>query len=204
MSQMPITKPQQQRAIETTNRILEAAYDIVALDGNQALTTNAVAERANVNIRSVYRYFEDKNAIILHLAQKQRDTRALEFGAQFYKLKTAESLEVWIKETVRTGLKIRTDDPRANPLNKVLRAIPEFADFIKASDTEVEEGLSRALRSRFPLLSVQRSKFAARVCYDLAASFLDNIEFAGKNVDDYFNETCHAATLYLHSLEEAE
>jgi AcrR family transcriptional regulator len=60
-----VTKPQQQRAIETTNRILEAAYDIVAFDGYQALTTNSVAERAGVNIRSVYRYFEDKNAIIL-------------------------------------------------------------------------------------------------------------------------------------------
>ena len=75
-----VTKPQQQRAIETTNRILEAAYDIVAFDGYQALTTNSVAERAGVNIRSVYIYFEDKNDIILHLAQKERDTRALAFG----------------------------------------------------------------------------------------------------------------------------
>jgi len=40
-----VAKPQQQRAIETTNRILEAAYDIVAFDGYQALTTNSVAER---------------------------------------------------------------------------------------------------------------------------------------------------------------
>jgi hypothetical protein len=204
MSQMPTTRPQQQRAIETTNRILEAAYDIVAFDGYQALTTNAVAERANVNIRSVYRYFEDKNAIILHLAQKQRDERAITFGTQFFKITTAENLDDWVEETLRLGLKIRTADPRANPLFKVIHAHPEFAEFTKAADAEVEEGLGRALRARFPLLSVRRSQFAARVCYDLAQSFFNNFELAGNRVEDYLKETGAAATLYLKSLEEQD
>jgi AcrR family transcriptional regulator len=199
-----VTKPQQQRAIETTNRILEAAYDIVAFDGYQALTTNSVAERAGVNIRSVYRYFEDKNAIILHLAQKERDTRAREFGTKFGDLVVATDIAVWVEDTLRTGLKFRLGDPRANPLYKILRALPEFSEFMRTSDLELAEGLGRAIRMRFPSISVKKSQHAARVCYDLAQSFLNNIEATDGKIDGYFKETARAATLYLLSIEDSE
>ncbi len=199
-----VAKPQQQRAIETTNRILEAAYDIVAFDGYQALTTNSVAERADVNIRSVYRYFEDKNAILVHLAQKERDMRATKFGAQFRELDGEKDLEAWVEATLRLALNIRMADPRANSLYKILRALPEFSEFTRVADEEIAEGLGRALRSRFPLISVKKSHYAARICYDLAQSFINSAETANGKIDGYFNETARAATLYLRSLEDPE
>jgi AcrR family transcriptional regulator len=199
-----VTKPQQQRAIETTNRILEAAYDIVAYDGFQALTTNSVAERAGVNIRSVYRYFEDKNAIILHLAQKERDARAIAFGEKFRDLVGEQNLEVWVEDTLRITLNIRMADPRANSLYKILRALPEFAQFTKDADAEIAEGLGRAIRLRFPSISVKKSHYAARICYDLAQSFINSSETLSGPIDGYFKETSRAATLYLRSLEDSE
>ena len=199
-----VTKPQQQRAIETTNRILEAAYDIVAFDGYQALTTNSVAERAGVNIRSVYRYFEDKNAIILHLAQKERDARAITFGEKFRDLVGEQNLEVWVEDTLRITLNIRMADPRANSLYKILRALPEFAQFTKDAEAEIAEGLGRAIRLRFPSISVKKSHYAARICYDLAQSFINSSETLSGPIDGYFKETSRAATLYLRSLEGSE
>ena len=199
-----VTKPQQQRAIETTNRILEAAYDIVAFDGYQALTTNSVAERAGVNIRSVYRYFEDKNAIILHLAQKERDARAITFGEKFRDLVGEQNLEVWVEDTLRITLNIRMADPRANSLYKILRALPEFAQFTKDAEAEIAEGLGRAIRLRFPSISVKKSHYAARICYDLAQSFINSSETLSGPIDGYFKETSRAATLYLRSLEDSE
>ena len=199
-----VTKPQQQRAIETTNRILEAAYDIVAFDGYQALTTNSVAERAGVNIRSVYRYFEDKNAIILHLAHKERDTRALAFGEKFRDLVGEQNIESWVQDTLRIALNFRMADPRANSLYKILRALPEFEEFTRQADAEIAEGLGRAIRLRFPSISVKKSQYAARICYDLAQSFINSSETASGKIDGYFKETSRAATLYLRSLEDSE
>jgi hypothetical protein len=199
-----VTKPQQQRAIETTNRILEAAYDIVAFDGYQALTTNSVAERAGVNIRSVYRYFEDKNDIILHLAQRERDTRALAFGEKFRDLVGEKNIETWVQDTLQIALNIRMADPRANSLYKILRAIPEFAEFSRRADAELAEGLGRAIRLRFPSISVKKSHYAARICYDLAQSFINSSETASGERDGYFNETCRAATLYLLTIEDSK
>ncbi|MEI8268873.1 MAG: TetR/AcrR family transcriptional regulator [Acidimicrobiaceae bacterium] len=199
-----VAKPQQQRAIETTNRILEAAYDIVAYDGYQALTTNSVAERAGVNIRSVYRYFEDKNAILVHLAQRERDTRATKFGAQFREFDGEKDLEAWVQATLRLALDVRMADPRANSLYKILRALPDFAEFTREADAEIAEGLGRAIRLRFPSISVKKSHYAARICYDLAQTFVNSSETVSGKIDGYFNETARAATLYLRSLEDAE
>jgi AcrR family transcriptional regulator len=199
-----VTKPQQQRAIETTNRILEAAYDIVAFDGYQALTTNSVAERAGVNIRSVYRYFEDKNDIILHLAQKERDTRALAFGEKFRDLVGEKNIESWVQDTLQIALNIRMADPRANSLYKILRAIPEFAEFTRQADAELAERLGRAISLRFPSISVKKSHYAARICYDLAQSFINSSETASGKIDGYFIETARAATLYLLTIEDSK
>ena len=199
-----VTKPQQQRAIETTNRILEAAYDIVAFDGYQALTTNSVAERAGVNIRSVYRYFEDKNAIILHLAQKERDARALAFGEKFRDLVGEQNIESWVQDTLRIALNFRMADPRANSLYKILRALPEFEEFTRQADAEIAEGLGRAIRLRFPSISVKKSHYAARICYDLAQSFINSSETVSGKIDGYFNETSRVATLYLLTIEDSE
>jgi AcrR family transcriptional regulator len=199
-----VAKPQQQRAIETTNRILEAAYDIVAYDGYQVLTTNSVAERAGVNIRSVYRYFEDKNAILLHLAQRERDTRASRFDAQFRELSSETDLEAWVEDTLRLALNVRMADPRENHLYKLLRALPDFAEFTREADAEVTEGLGRAIRLRFPSISIKKSHYAARICYNLAQSFINSAETVGGTIDGYLKETARAATLYLRSLEDSD
>jgi len=102
------------------------------------------------------------------------------------------------------ALNIRMTDPRANSLYKILRALPEFSEFTRVADEEIAEGLGRALRSRFPLISVKKSHYAARICYDLAQSFINSTETANGNIDGYFNETARAATLYLRSLEDPE
>jgi AcrR family transcriptional regulator len=60
-------KPTQVRAKETVEAILEAATYILTKQGWQQFTTNRVAERAGVNIASVYQYFSSKEAIVAEL-----------------------------------------------------------------------------------------------------------------------------------------
>ena len=64
--------PRQARAGETVALILEATTQILETGGLAALTTNAVAERAGVSIGTLYQYFADKNALVIALAQRER------------------------------------------------------------------------------------------------------------------------------------
>src|SRR5271166_5975676 len=57
-------EPVQERSRRTVRRILAAAEEIVAADGVDAVTTRAIAERAGVATPSLYRFFEDRDAIL--------------------------------------------------------------------------------------------------------------------------------------------
>lgn len=61
------TNPQQERAIATINKILTASKRVLLSEGYEKFTTNRVAVESGFNIGTVYRYFPDKENIILKL-----------------------------------------------------------------------------------------------------------------------------------------
>jgi AcrR family transcriptional regulator len=66
----PRKSPRQDRSRATVEAILEAATDILIRQGPGRLTTNRIAERAGVNIASLYQYFPGKHAIIAELRRR--------------------------------------------------------------------------------------------------------------------------------------
>jgi AcrR family transcriptional regulator len=65
--------PKQARAQATVNAVLEAAFQILEQDGEARLTTNLIAERAGVSIGTLYQYFEDREAILAAMGQRQAE-----------------------------------------------------------------------------------------------------------------------------------
>src|SRR2546427_6536509 len=56
-------QPVQARAQRTLQAIVQAAAQILVKEGEAALTTNRIAERAGVSIGTLYQYFPDKQAV---------------------------------------------------------------------------------------------------------------------------------------------
>jgi AcrR family transcriptional regulator len=67
---LPRKLPSQERSRFTVDAILEAAADILVRDGYARLTTNRIAERAGVNVASLYQYFPGKDAIVAELRRR--------------------------------------------------------------------------------------------------------------------------------------
>lgn len=108
--------PSQERARATVEAILEAAAYILVRDGWEKFTTNSVAERAGVNIASLYQFFPNKDSIV---AELQR--RHIEKGRDAYPEKIAHLRS---QPNLRAALKILIDgaiaEHRINPkLHKV-------------------------------------------------------------------------------------
>ena len=59
--------PTQKRAKATVERILEAAAALIAAEGFAGIGTDAIAERAKVNIASLYQYFPNRETVLLAL-----------------------------------------------------------------------------------------------------------------------------------------
>src|SRR6476620_3683107 len=62
--------PRQERSRATVEAILEAATDILLRQGAGRLTTNRIAQRAGVNIASLYQYFPGKHGILAELQRR--------------------------------------------------------------------------------------------------------------------------------------
>ena len=78
--------PRQARARETVARILDTAAVLLDEVGVDDFNTNLLAERAGVRVRTVYRYFPNKSAVILALAERvvsEWDAWALDELARF-------------------------------------------------------------------------------------------------------------------------
>jgi len=71
MTEKKRRNPKQARAQATVDAILEAAFQILERDGEARLNTNLIAERAGVSIGTLYQYFEDREAILAAMGQRQ-------------------------------------------------------------------------------------------------------------------------------------
>lgn len=65
----PRKQPQQARAHETRQRILNAAAHVFAEHGYAAGTTNRIADAASMSVGSLYQYFPNKDSIVVELAR---------------------------------------------------------------------------------------------------------------------------------------
>ena len=73
MTEKKRRNPKQARGQATVGAVLEAAFQILEEDGEARLTTNLIAERAGVSIGTLYQYFEDPEAILAAMGQRQAE-----------------------------------------------------------------------------------------------------------------------------------
>lgn len=66
-------RPQQQRAKNVVDSILQATQLCVAEYGLMQVTTPKIAERSGVSVGSIYQYFENKDQIILELLRRKSE-----------------------------------------------------------------------------------------------------------------------------------
>ena len=72
----PRREPQQERGRAAVSAILAATSELLEEAGFDSLTTIAIAERAGVNIATLYRYYPNKFAIVRELAEGLEDERS--------------------------------------------------------------------------------------------------------------------------------
>ena len=108
---MPRKRPSQERSRFTVDAILEAATDILVRDGFARLTTNRIAERAGVNIASLYQYFPGKEAIVMELRRRHGDEQRAEVR-QVLADRRSGSLESTLRSLVAIGVAGHARNPR--------------------------------------------------------------------------------------------
>jgi AcrR family transcriptional regulator len=194
----PRTVPIQKRAQETVDLILKAAAELVEEVGVVAFTTDLLAQRAGIRIRTIYRYFPNKvgvlRALLLHLnaeseqqlgpfsllADRERDWRDLVDS-------WVEDLVAWCRE--RRGARL---------IMGWAYAVPELLEEQERLNAGWAQEMACALRERGVELPSSQRLAVSRSFIEL----LDTVSIFASgqthaNADDVIEEMRRALISYL-------
>ena len=103
-------QPQQRRARDTAEVLVQATAQILSRDGGRHITTNHVADAAGVSIGSLYQYFDNKEQLVEEVRRRYGESFRERLLAQ---LATAGTLPIGqaIARCVRLLIDLHAENP---------------------------------------------------------------------------------------------
>jgi AcrR family transcriptional regulator len=169
----PRRAPVQARAHATVRLILDTAATLLDDVGVEGFNTNALAARAGIRVRTVYRYFPNKLAVMTALAERLAKEWDAWFGDfRAYTDPNSDWREVWTRDIDAFVDGIRRA-PGGLAIRRAMRAMPE----LRAIDARDNERLARHLAAAWVLrgvgLSRRRLATMARVVVETVGAVVD-------------------------------
>jgi AcrR family transcriptional regulator len=137
-------EPVQARSRRTVERILEAAEAIIGEDGVEAATTRAIAERAGVVAPSLYRFFDDRDAIFDALLEAMLE-QLEEFTEEAERGFSGASIEDFVRLELDLHVAFYERHPSLARLWYGGRASPAVVDVVRARNQRLARRVQRAL-----------------------------------------------------------
>lgn len=119
-------RPTQARGAATFNAIVDTALQLLDEMGVESLTTNLVAERAGVNIATLYQYFPSKEAILLEAFRRDTDARMAAGQNLIDRVRAVHDWRTIVGETVDELVRMRLTSPGVAALRRAMQALPEL------------------------------------------------------------------------------
>jgi AcrR family transcriptional regulator len=167
------TVPRQQRARAAVQRILKATGELLDDAGFDALTTTAVAERADVNIATLYRYFPDKYALIEALALAIESERYDRTDPLLAALETASDWRPGLRALIDRLLELRVKRTGMKGLRRALHSAPPLWVAERAGFGRMAGRFAGVLRARVPAMTARRADSVARTALAMLVGLLD-------------------------------
>lgn len=179
----PRKQPGQQRAIETRQRLLDAAARVFSEYGYAAGTTNRIAEAAGHSVGSLYQYFPNKDAILAELVTAHARAGVAAIDRLLDGGPLPDRLEDKIRLFVRAAIDNHRDDPA---LHRVLfeeaPRPPELLDFLHTAERQAI-ATAETLLAADPRVTVADVPMAARLVVTAIESLVHRFTAGGRPGD---------------------
>ncbi len=118
-------RPRQKRSQIVVNRILATATELFQQDGYAYVSTNRIAESANVSIGSIYQYFANRESIALAIYEAASSRAALAVKRQ-----AIELMGLPLETAIRTHMHLLFDVAEKDryALFQILNEVPELRE----------------------------------------------------------------------------
>lgn len=165
--------PNQARSKETFERILSVAIELLDELGWDGFNTNVLAERAGYRVSAVYRYFPNKESVVLTLAQRVIE----EWGTWLESFsddleETDDFILVWQK-SIDVFYKSIKALPGGLAIRRAMKASSVLAEIDQEDTDQWIKNLSGSLLISFPHLTRSRSNVAAQLLMETSVTIMD-------------------------------
>ncbi|RAK60689.1 TetR/AcrR family transcriptional regulator [Phenylobacterium hankyongense] len=121
--------PRQDRAVQTYERLLDVAGELLAEVGVERISTNQICARAGMTPPALYRYFADKYAVLEALGRRlmDRQNAVLFEWLDRHAPGGLVALGAAVEELLRATARVTDAEPGAVWTLRALRAVPQLA-----------------------------------------------------------------------------
>lgn len=187
--------PTQTRALETCERILDAAANLLGEVGIERLSTNLICERAGLSPPALYRYYPNKYAVLaelgVRLMMSQNDLLEQWAAPATLRLPAAK-FEARIRQLFLDTLEITRKAIAGEWITRALRAVPSLAPVRLESHEHVTGLLVAAFALAYPQVPQARVRLVSRLAIEVMYSAQELL------VDDATLDALEVATVMSH------
>ena len=147
--------PRQRRAVETYERLLDMAGELLAEVGIERISTNLICARAGMTPPALYRYFKDKYAVLEALGQRLMDRQNAVLFAWLERCAPLglAALGDGVEQLMRETAEVTAGEPGAIWTLRALRASPRLAHVRIASHRLVTDRMTEVYAPLLPHMS---------------------------------------------------
>jgi AcrR family transcriptional regulator len=163
-------QPEQQRATETFERILEVTAETLADVGIDRLSANMVCQRAGLTPPALYRYFPNKYALLYELGRRlmQRQNELVPRWITAEVLSgTPEMLQPALQGLLLDTYRVTKETVAGVWITRALRAVPALTNVRLESHREVARAQIALLGEIFPGSDPDELRLVSRVTVEL-------------------------------------
>ncbi len=168
-------RPKQVRSRETYKAILEAAAQLFGEKGYDVVTTHEIAGKASVSVGGLYRYFSDKESLLIEVYRREMSSLRHRIIEQ---LGTMETEEAEIRALVTKAMNMAFNAYRSRSgllrvLSEQSRKIPALIELRGAQENEIHEAVGRILEM-VPGVTLPDRRMGAYLIRLFLESLIDN------------------------------
>lgn len=144
--------PKQGRAVATRDRLLDEAGHLLGEVGIERISTNQICARAGMTPPALYRYFDDKYAVLEALGERlmERQNDVLMAWLSRHGPMGANALGAHVEELLRETAAITAAEPGGIWIERALRAVPQLAHVRINSHRYVTDEMLKVYAPLFP------------------------------------------------------
>lgn len=167
----PRSLPAQSRSRATVDLVLDTAADLLDEVGLEGFNTNLLADRAGVSVRAIYRYFPNKLAVLVALAERMRGWERDWIGD--LAPRAGEPWRATLERAIDGYFQAASAQRGVASLRAAMLAIPELRAVEAAASADYQAELAQGLAMLGVVAPPERLAAVSQVVVESASRLLD-------------------------------